>query len=154
MKAEEFLRGLHDIQIPGQVALWPPAPGWWVLGLVLVAALASVLWLWWRRLALRRAALRELARLESAFRRDGDGAALARGISGLLRRVALARSQRSEVAGLCDEAWLAWLDRRGGGDAFRRGSGRALATAPYRRDTIPVSETLAGVARRWIRLNT
>ena len=61
----------------------------------------------------------------------GDAAGFAQGASALLRRAALARYARAEVAPLCGESWLAFLDRSGRTSAFTGGAGRALVLAPY-----------------------
>ena len=130
------LRGYHP---PDPVSWWPPAPGWWLLALLIVGLLTWVM-VWAlgarrrRRLARAapRAALDELAALRAAHARDGDATAFARGLSRLLRRFALARYPRRAVAGLSGEDWLAFLDAHGGGGRFQAGPGRELLTAPYR----------------------
>lgn len=130
------LRGYHP---PDPVSWWPPAPGWWLLALLILGLLTWVT-VWavgaWRRRRLARAAPRaaldELAALRAALARNGDAAAFARGLSRLLRRFALARYPRRAVAGLSGEEWLAFLDAHGGGGRFQAGPGRELLTMPYR----------------------
>lgn len=147
------LADLRPYHLPDPPSWWPPAPGWWVLlALLLLALLFSV---WWQRrrrcLAALRHAERELDALCAAFAIDRDAAALARGCSRLLRRLAMARWGQAGVAGLTGEAWLAFLDARGDGESFRYGKGRALLDAPYR----PVEKTdimaLSDLVRVWIR---
>jgi hypothetical protein len=151
------LAGLRPWHLPEPVSWWPPAPGWWlvVLGLILALALGAR-WLVRRHRdgAPARAARRELAELEARLARDGDGSAFARDLSRLLRRFALARFPRREVAGLTGEAWLAFLDAHGGGWAFRTGDGRALAEGPYRPGGDVPAAALAALARDWIGSNT
>lgn len=144
------LRGYH---LPEPVTWWPPAPGWWLLGaLLLLAAVILVLALRRRRgrRAALRAALGELERLGGVHAAN-DPSARARRLSRLLRRYALARFPRHEVAGLAGEDWLRFLDAHGGGQAFTRGPGRLLGEAPYRPAGDPAAlEELAGLARAWI----
>lgn len=147
------LRGWH---LPGPVAWWPPAPGWWLVGLILVVLMAmAAAWLLRRHRegAAARAAERELAALEAELARTGDGAAFVRGLSRLLRRFALTRFPRGEVAGLSGERWLAFLDQHGGGWAFRTGAGRALADGPYRPSAEVRAGELAALARAWVAHN-
>ncbi|MBF0154462.1 MAG: DUF4381 domain-containing protein [Magnetococcales bacterium] len=145
------LRGLHD---PAPIPLWPPAPGWWIVSgslLLLAAGLGG--WAWWRRRRgrdPRRAALAELANLETRFRTDGDATALATGVSVVLKRSALVRFERQRVASLTGEAWLQFLDATGHCTAFTHGAGRVLATAPYRPGVAVDPEPLLAAAREWI----
>jgi hypothetical protein len=147
------LRGYH---LPDPVSWWPPAPGWWLLALLMLVLVAAVIhWLArrYRLGAATRAARAEVAALRAAYGRDGDATAFARGLSRLLRRFALARFPRREVAGLTGEDWLAFLDARGGEGRFRGGAGRALAEAPYRPAADLPADPLADLALDWIRRN-
>lgn len=153
------LAGLRPYQLPDPVGWWPPASGWWLFALLVLALAAGLLWWWRRRRRAREASVqaeRELEALCVAFTRDGDALALARGCSRLLRRLAVARFGRTPAAGLTGEAWLAFLDARGGGETFRFGVGRVLLDAPYRHPhdghggTLDASALCAAV-RAWIR---
>jgi hypothetical protein len=157
--APDPLAGLRPYHLPDPVGWWPPAPGWWLLALVVLAAAVGLVWWWRRRRRARAASLqaeRELEALCGAFAADGDALALARGCSRLLRRLAVVRFGRAAAAGLAGEAWLAFLDARGGGETFRFGVGRALLDAPYRhphdghRGTLD-APSLCTAVRTWIR---
>jgi len=154
--ATDALAGLRAYHLPPPVPWWPPAPGWWLLAALLgLAAAALILTLRRRRRcrAALRAALAELDGLAGA-RAGLDPAEFTRRLSRLLRRYALARFPRHEVAGLAGEDWLRFLDTHGGGQAFTRGPGRLLREAPYRpADTTPVDAELATLARTWILRN-
>jgi hypothetical protein len=150
------LAGLRGYHLPDPVGWWPPAPGWWVLALLTLVLLAAGIH--WaarrhRRRAAARQALKELARLREGLAVDGDRTAFARGLSRLLRRFALVRFPRREVAGLAGEDWLAFLDATGGGGRFREGPGRLLSEAPYRPPAEIQVESLAALAEDWIGRN-
>jgi hypothetical protein len=107
---------------------WPPAPGWWGLAVLLLAGLAALYYWWMRpRRRLRRAALRELAQLETA---GGNDVQLAQSLENLLRRYAISRYGRATVAGLAGTAWLEFVTAHGGGGFSGRG-GRSLLRAAY-----------------------
>jgi hypothetical protein len=147
------LRGYH---LPAPVSWWPPAPGWWVLAVLLLVLVGTGAWLLLRRRRRRAAARRaqeELLALRAALGSGGDPAAFVRGLSRLLRRFALARFPRQEVAGLTGADWLAFLDANGGGGRFRNGPGRLLTEAPYRATGDIPAEDLADLARDWILRN-
>ncbi len=145
--ATDPLAALRPLHVPAPVEWWPPAPGWWVLVGLGVALLTLVWWLR-RRRALRRAALRELRRLQDDARGDGDFAA---GVNQLLRRFALVCYPRREVAALSGEAWLAFLETHSPAGGFAAGPGRALLRAPYAPRCEFDRDALAVLARGWIR---
>ena len=137
--AADPLAALRDIHLPPDPSLWPPAPGWWIL-----LALACVLG--WRGVIMRRRWLAERntrkmihdARdlLYDIRRRHQGGAALeqiAAELSVLVRRIALTLRPRTEVAGLCADAWLDFLARSASNENFRSEAGQFLLEAPYRR---------------------
>ena len=111
MNPRDPLEALHPLRTPPPVDAWPPAPGWWLLAALLLAALAALGFLalrTWRRRAHLRAARRELAALRARF--ADDPAALTAATNALLKRVALARYPRRETAALSGGRWLAFLD--------------------------------------------
>jgi hypothetical protein len=155
------LAQLRDWHLPDPIQWWPPAPGWWVSAALLLAVLLWLAGLRWRRHRRRGAAahsaLRELAALRTTVQADGDTRAFVAAVSRLLRRFALARFPREQVAGLTGDAWLGFLDATGGGDGFRHGPGRALADLAYggtrAGDPPPNPDALAELAEAWIRAN-
>lgn len=148
----EALNNLRDIHMPPPVSAWPPAPGWWIaLGLVMVVAAMALVFIRQRRLRHRRVALNELNRLLVDFKRDGNSTMLVSGLSMLVRRVTLSRFERPRVAGLSGEKWLAFLDETNGSDAFTKGPGRVLITAPYKPKHPVDVEQLITLVEGWIK---
>jgi hypothetical protein len=156
----DALIGLRDYHLPAPLGWWPPAPGWWVLGLLLLAAFGVAWLLRRRRLRQRRApqlALSELARLRAQWRADADDLAFVRALSVLLRRYVLARYPADEAAGLNGSAWIAYLRGKladapaGVREALAVDVGRALAEAPYQRhatlDAAALADAVAGLFR-------
>lgn len=121
---------LRDIHLPGPVAWWPPAYGWWILaGLIAVAGLA--LWLRYRRRYRERAALRGLKAVAAALAGGSAPVVCIQRISMILRRFAMSIGGKAPVAGLTGEAWLRFLDSRWPRDDFSAGAGRVLIFGPY-----------------------
>ncbi len=126
---------LRDLHLPETVGWWPLAPGWWILIALFVIGTTYLAWRWyraWRFNAPRRYALRELARIETAYLEHRDPVTLGRQLSELLRRGMLAYAPRADMAGLTGEAWLAWLDRGMPLPYFHTEGGRSLLSLPYR----------------------
>ena len=146
---------LRDIHTAAPAEFWPPAPGWWLLAALLLTAIAYttvVLLRAYHRRRRQRHILAGLAQLESMP--HDDVAQFTAAISALLRRVALMRHARTDVASLSGAAWLKFLDDNGGDGAFVNGPGRVLATAPYARDPeAPSRGALLALARAWVEHN-
>ncbi len=146
---------LRDIHLPQPVSWWPPSPGWWLLAafVLLLGVLALYLLYRHRQERWRRAALGEWQRLREAWASGNiDGVSASRELSVLLRRVALARFPRHQVAALTGEAWLAFLDSAVPGQKlFTSGPGRALLEAPYAVQVEIDTEALFDACGRWLR---
>jgi hypothetical protein len=130
------LQKLNDIVVPAPVPWWPPAPGWYVLlGIALAAlALMGVLyWRRWQRNRYRRQALRDLSLIRGA----ASGERL-RQIPELLKRAALAVWPRAEVAALNGRAWHRFLDNSAGMERFCCGAGDTLDRLAYGGDGVPL----------------
>ena len=111
----QLLGGLRDIHLPEAISLWPLAPGWWVLAATLFAAVAFAFFERRRRRgSVRRAALDELEALAAEARGGLATSDLAGRLQTLLRRVALVRKGRAEVAGLHGPPWYTLLAGPGG----------------------------------------
>ena len=153
MNNSEALKDLRDIHLPDPVPFWPPAPGWWLLILVVVLLLIATKWLWkrHRRTAYRRAALKELQQLRQALTQGHPRTPIIAELSILLRRAAISRYGRQQVAALNGIAWLEFLDRTGRTTHFST-QGQALLDAPYRRDTLEQIEPLLSLAQRWLQV--
>jgi hypothetical protein len=148
---------LRDIHLPADPPLWPPAPGWWLVSALFLVALAlggQRAWRAHRVQVRRRRILDELTELGARLGQEGNGAELAAGVSALLKRIALTRFDRMEVAHLTGTAWLEFLDRHGGGGAFAQGPGRVLADGPYAPTSTVEANALLDLAQDWARRNT
>lgn len=107
---------LRDIHLPVEPSVWPPAPGWWVLGLLVLAALVAAGWLLRRHLRRRRRQRLLIAEFDRLPPRSGDATAAPvylAALSQFLRR--LARAARADAASLRGEEWIRFLDRHGDG---------------------------------------
>lgn len=140
---------LRDIHLPAPPSWWPPAPGWWLLGALLVCVpLAVALGLHLRRRgALRRRALRELATLRESA---APPAHVAAEVALLIRRVSRAFDPARHHVAATGPAWLARVRAIAPGfDAPELGE--TLLRAPYATRVEADAAALLGALERWIR---
>jgi len=137
---------LRDIHLPAPPPLWPPAPGWWLLGVFALVLLGFAFVLWRRRRRRLRRAQRLLAEFDALRPAAADAAtapAYLSALSQFLRRVA--RAVRADAGSLAGEDWIRFLDRHGDGFAAYAG---ALNDAAWRPAANVDVDALHALARR------
>lgn len=149
-----LLEQLRDIHSAGQPGWWPPAPGWWVLAIVLLLILAFVLRkvLRWQSIRNRRKAwLRELDDIGSTHNPETDPHAYLAGINRLFRAVAVRSFPGTASARLQGEPWVAWIQALMP-EKTETHALSALASGPY--EAVPAFDetALKQLARTWVKL--
>ena len=131
------LARLKDIHLPVEPGLWPPAPGWWILGLLVLAAVWAG-WRLYRQHARNNQPERDVIAGLMNIDTDCDDDLIPERLmemSALVRRLAIHRYGRSRVASLNGERWLEFLDGKSANSSdtglFVSGAGRAMGTALY-----------------------
>ena len=150
---------LHDIHLPAAASWWPPAPGWWLIGIVL---LAGLLWAGYHLLARfkkwrwQKRILAEFGNYHARIEQMDD-AQLTTVISRHLRQLALTLFPASEVASLSGTGWLEFLETHSQHKGFFLEPGRYLVEAPYHPLETPLSleqkKQLLQLARNWASYN-
>lgn len=159
MDSEELLAQLADIHLPEPVGLWPPAPGWWILALLLLvsAVLGTRRFIRYDRLRkVCRHALAELdlclARLNSAAASDSDVAKLRyiNEVNTVLRRVALVHFPLAASASLDGNAWVDFIRQKGESSAMTEEIAAALSYGRFQKQCKVDVDALNDFGRRWI----
>jgi hypothetical protein len=150
----QLLEQLRDIHSAGQPGWWPPAPGWWVLALVALLALAQLLRVLLNRLAVRRrrrAWLNELEALNWHTDPSGHPHEFLAGLNRLFRAVAVKAFPGTACARLQGEPWVDWISALLP-EQLDSSSLSALVSGPYepapRFDAVRLNE----LARTWVKL--
>lgn len=139
---------LHDIHLPAPISWWPPAPGWWILGGLLLV-LTIFIWALRRfrpRRKMQRLALQQLEKLT-----DLPDSELLTALSRLLRQAAINHFPQQDCAGLSGQAWLEFLDRPFHDQPFSAGIGGCFSAAPYQPEIQIDAISLVNLCRRWLK---
>lgn len=137
----ELLESLRDVVSPTTPSWWPPAPGWWLLGLAVLGLAVAVL-RWRRRIVLRRAAKKEavadLDALLGDWRQNRNNVdadrVYADGAMALMRRVGIRWLGRDAIARRTGTDFIDALNGLSSAP-MSRAVGEALARAQYERPT-------------------
>ena len=147
-----LLEQLRDIHTVAEPAFWPPAPGWWILGLFALVGLGYLMRMAWRRHQVARRK-RLLIGVLDEIRRRWDPASephdYLAGMNRFFRAVALRAFPGPDAVRLEGSAWVEFIQSLLGAD--RNPAVEALAVGPYQ----PVPEFDAGAlenaARAWVK---
>ena len=160
MDSAELLSQLADIHLPGPVTIWPPAPGWWLLALLLLAGLwfggRRLLALWRRRRYCQHALLELEGIFDQFAAADANQADSARlryvnAFNSVLRRVALTHFPDAAVAGLGGEDWIGFLRANGDCLSLDQELAEALSHGRFQPAIAVDTDKLHSFGREWIR---
>lgn len=106
--AEASLDNLHDIIVPDAIGFFPPAPGWYIVGLLCLA-----LFFHWgiqgykqyQKTQYKRDALKEL----ESYHQAGKEEVIA--LLSLAKRVGIAAFGRTNIAKLSDDSWWDFMEQ-------------------------------------------
>lgn len=161
MEAEDPLSQLRDIHLPEAVSFWPPAPGWWLLLVLILIGVGFI----YRQAIIAMIQRRKLAKVleeldqayhhyqeQAAFehRRNQAGLDFLASINILLNRVAIVMFPQAPSEKLSGAQWLDFLDSFDAGSEFSRGAGRVLADGIYQRRFDADTDALYALVKRWI----
>lgn len=161
MDSEELLAQLADIHLPEPVSAFPPAPGWWVLAvLLLIAAVIA-----YRKFSVvnRQRKFREnaLAELDRCFQSFANPASsdleigvlklqFVNSFNTVLRRVALWHFPQDNVAGLGGDEWVAFIQQNGAGDELTEEMIYVLSKGRFQTSIDVDVEKLYEFGQHWI----
>mgnify|MGYP002634765001 CR=1 FL=1 len=150
------LENLRDIHLPDPISAWPPAPGWWILAILVLSLISFIIWKLWKRhqqQQLSRLSLAAVTKLEQDYAKHQDPQRLLRQYSSLLRRVALARFPRQQVASLTGSSWLDFLNNSTSSNLFTAQLGQLLLQGPYQKSdkNITQIDELGRAIHLWIK---
>ncbi|HFE37133.1 MAG TPA: DUF4381 domain-containing protein, partial [Gammaproteobacteria bacterium] len=124
---QEALQDLRDIHAPEPISFWPLAVGWWVLLGLLILLL--FLFLWWlkarKKPNYKKLANEEFKNIKANYEIQQNAYQAANELAVLIRKTLLA-TDKQQVAGMVDEEWLSYLDKKSRSHLFSKGAGSIL----------------------------
>ena len=153
--AQDPLAQLQDIHLPPEIGLWPPAWGWWVLALLVIAIVSAVVFFIKRkksRNAYRALAIAELNAIHHKYSEQQSSEYL-QSVSIILRRTALSGFGSQFNASLKGKDWLQWLDEQcpKTNKLFSEGVGTALLIGPYQKNPEFDRDALHKLSLLWVK---
>lgn len=146
------LAQLKDIHLPPPIGLWPLAPGWYVIMVLVILLFGVSLYLIYRKhqhAKAKKHALFLLVQYQKQYEQEHNVPETSARISELLRRVALVYYPRNEVASLHGKDWLLFLNKTSKGVDFILVKD-LLLEAPFKTNETLDLNPLFKAARRWI----
>lgn len=144
---------LKDIHLPELPTWWPPAPGWWMLGILLILLIIGFprLLRWIKQCSNKKLALREFQRIRKIYDQRRDQKQLVGELSILLRRTIIGYYGRANIAGLTGEKWIRQLNALPQQSLFSEEQQELLINGQYRRDADFDVEALLQASENWIK---
>lgn len=144
---------LRDIHLPDAVSGWPPAPGWWLLLVLLIvlAVLLPKLIRYLKRPRPNKLALAEFSQIKKQFQQQQNHQQLARDISALFRRIGLTYYSREQVASLTGKEWLQQLNKLNPQQTLADGIIDTISMAAYQPDPELDAQNLLNSCEQWLK---
>jgi hypothetical protein len=154
MPTQNPLEQLRPNHLPDPVSLWPPAFGWWILGLLIIVLITALAYLTIN--CIRKNRYRKQARVQAqtnleAFRQHNNNRQFAHDCNRLLKQTALHAYPAEEVAPLQGDSWLRFLADKSGIRDFTAEPGKALGESRYRQTQTVDVDSLHSLTLSWIR---
>jgi hypothetical protein len=150
----QLLAQLRDIHVVDSPFWWPPAIGWWVVGMVFFILFALAIRFLRLKLAERKRRLEWLLALDAISREldpQSDAHQYLAGLNRLFRAVALKAFPGTGCGALAGEEWVKFITAMLPEDADDS-SLKALARGPYEPAPSFDNRSLDKHARTWVRL--
>lgn len=155
--AADLLSQLRDIQSAPAVPWWPPAPGWWVLAVLLLIALFFLARKLYRRYRIqqrREQLLGFVSQLEQVIDPAGSPQEYLSGLNRIFKIVAIRAFPDAACAHMQGREWTDFLQQKlagKSGQAVDLEALQALSRGPYQPSATFDAASLVAFARQWVR---
>ena len=159
MDSEELLEQLADIHLPIDISYWPPAPGWWFLGLLCLTAIIYLTRNYLFRRHLQKVCKAALAELDDCYKQfsitNGQNnndlkIRYINEVNSILKRVALVHYPHSRVAGLGGRDWVDFIKEKGDSNLLSGEIAKALGFGRFQTECEFDVNELNELGHAWI----
>ena len=159
MDSDELLEQLADIHLPIDISYWPPAPGWWFLGLLCLAAITYLTRNYLFRRHLQKVCKAALAELDDCYKQfsmtnsqnNNDlKIRYINKVNSILKRVALVHYPHSRVAGLGGRDWVDFIKEKGDSTLLDNETAEALGFGRFQAKCEYDADTLNELGHAWV----
>lgn len=150
-----LLQQLRDIHGAPEVPWWPPAPGWWVLALLLLIGVVLLIRHLHRRILVRKRRerlLHYIEWIESGVDPEQAPGQFLSDLNRVFKIVALRAFPDSGCAELRGSDWVRFISGKLP-EGIESSELEALAEGPWQRSPSFEAASLAGLARQWVMLH-
>ncbi|MDA1370085.1 MAG: DUF4381 domain-containing protein [Proteobacteria bacterium] len=160
MDSEELLEQLADIHLPQAVSYWPPAPGWWILALLLLITSYFLVKRYLSYITQQRICQHALAELNRCYRefaaaegvsRDEANLRYVNAFNSVLRRVALVHFPLANVASLDGREWVDFIREKGDSTGLTEEIATALSYGRFQMTLDVDVDAMNNLGLAWIR---
>ncbi len=143
---------LRDIHLPDPISWWPPAPGWWILLILIIASIYFIPHLIkkLKQIPLNKQAMTELKNIEKNYQTHQDKTRLVQALSILLRRTCMSYTSRQKTASLTGTEWIKQLNTFTENNYFSDEVSKILLNAPYQKNHDFNADLLLTSCHNWV----
>lgn len=154
MQAPDLLSQLRDIHLPEEPSVWPLAPGWYVLGVFILASLFIIY-----RTTLKKVKRRQFLKnaldiiddIKLQHQKSKDVPASCASLSTCFKKIAIRIYPDQNVESLYGDDWLDFLNKTGNTMKFKFGIGKSLISAPYQKEFDVDMGKLFKLSESWVK---
>lgn len=149
---EQNTDSLRDIHLPDAITWWPPAIGWWILLILIIAAFIFIPKLY-RRMTyapLNKVANITFQNIVAEYKENNNDSTFVIETSQFLRQIAMTYYDRKEVAQLTGDKWIQALNNLIEQDYFSDDIIQTLVNAPYQKNINIDTEQLINAVQSWL----
>jgi hypothetical protein len=159
LDSEELLAQLADIHLPAEITSWPPAPGWWILALIVLVLVVLAIRRYIRHRNLHQIcqhALAELSRCYNSYANEASGGGddlklkYVNEFNSVIRRVALYHFPQPNVASLSGRAWVDFIREKGESSRLDDSIAAALSFGRFQTECDVDVDALNNLGEEWI----